>query len=90
MGDQHPGMLSVALNQPPIGDEAAVAEAARWLLEAESPVIVADLMAQDQEGVERLVALAEALQAPVVNQFGRMNFPNTHYLSQGAAAVARG
>lgn len=88
-GDQDLGPISVALNQPPTGDEAAVAEAARWLLEAESPVLVADLMAHDQEGVERLVALAEALQAPVVNQFGRMNFPNTHYLSQGAAAVAQ-
>ena len=88
-GDQHLDMLSIAPNQPPSGDEAAVAEAARWLLEAESPVIVADLMAHDQDGVERLIALAEALQAPVVNQFGRMNFPNTHYLSQGAGAVAQ-
>ena len=30
--------------------------------------------------------LAELLQAPVVDQRGRMNFPNTHYLSAGAAA----
>ena len=82
-------LLPVTPVQPPVGDEAAIAEAARWLVEAESPVIVADLMAHDQEGVERLVALAEALQAPVVNQFGRMNFPNTHYLSQGAGAVAQ-
>ncbi len=89
LGDQHPKLSPVVLNQPPAGDEAAIAEAARWLLEAESPVIVADLMAHDQEGVQRLVALAEALQAPVVNQFGRMNFPNTHYLSQGAGAVAQ-
>ena len=88
-GDQRPRMVPVALNQPPTGDEAAIAQAALRLLEAESPVIVADLMAHDQEGVERLAALAEALQAPVVNQFGRMNFPNTHYLSQGAAAVAQ-
>ena len=89
VGDQHLGTISINPNQPPSGDEAAVAEAARWLLEAESPVIVADLMAHDQDGVERLIALAEALQAPVVNQFGRMNFPNTHYLSQGAGAVAQ-
>lgn len=88
-GDRDLGPVAVTLNRPPTGDEAAVAEAARWLLEAESPVIVADLMARDQVGVERLVALAEALQAPVVNQFGRMNFPNTHHLSQGAAAVAQ-
>ena len=88
VGDQKPEMVPLTRMQPPMGDVAAIAEAARWLVEAESPVIVADLMARDQEGVDQLVALAEALQAPVVNQFGRMNFPNTHYLSQGAAAVA--
>ena len=88
-GNQRLSLFSVSVNQPPTGNEAAVAEAARWLLEAESPVIVADLMARDQVGVERLVALAEALQVPVVNQFGRMNFPNTHHLSQGATAVAQ-
>tara|TARA_B100001142_G_C14239375_1_gene618705 strand:- start:66 stop:1244 length:1179 start_codon:yes stop_codon:yes gene_type:complete len=75
--------------QPPSGDTNAVDEAARWLVEAENPVIVVDLMAHDQEGVERLVALAEALQAPVVNQFGRMNFPSNHYLSQAANVVAQ-
>ena len=89
VGDQSVGMVPVSANRPPSGDVDAVAEAAQWLAEAESPVIVADLMAHDQEGVARLVALAEALQAPVVNQYGRMNFPNTHYLSQGAGAVAQ-
>ena len=79
----------MAPTQPPTGDSGAVAEAARWLVEAENPVIVVDLMAHDQEGIERLVALAEALQAPVVNQFGRMNFPNMHYLSQSAGAIAQ-
>lgn len=88
VGDHAPEMVPLTPMQPPMGEAAAIAEAARWLVEAESPVIVADLMARDQEGVDQLVALAEALQAPVVNQFGRMNFPNTHYLSQGAAAVA--
>jgi len=89
MGDQTPSIPAMTPTQPPSGDEGSLAEAASWLAEAESPVIVADLMAHDQEGVERLVALAEALQAPVVNQYGRMNFPNNHYLSQGAGAVAQ-
>ncbi len=79
----------MAPTRPPQGDAAALAEAASWLVEAESPVIVVDLMAHDQQGVEDLVALAEALQAPVVNQFGRMNFPNTHHLSQGAGIVSQ-
>ncbi len=89
VGDQVLELLPMTPTQPPVGDEAAIAEAARWLVEAESPVIVADLMARNQGGVDRLVALAEALQAPVVNQFGRMNFPNTHYLSQGADAISQ-
>ncbi len=89
VGDQQLTIPAMSPTRPPNGDENAVEEAAGWLVEAENPVIVVDLMAHDQEGVERLVALAEALQAPVVNQFGRMNFPNTHHLSQGAAAVAQ-
>ena len=79
----------ISLTQPPIGDEGAVAEAARMLVEAENPVIVADLMAHDQIGIERLIELAEALQAPVVNQGGRMNFPSRHHLSQGSHVVAK-
>ena len=35
-----------------------------------------------------LVELAEALQAPVIDQKGRMNFPNTHHLSQNARGRA--
>jgi thiamine pyrophosphate-dependent acetolactate synthase large subunit-like protein len=87
MTGESPTIARMAPTQPPRGDEAALEEAARWLVEAENPVIVVDLMANSQEGVERLIALAEALQAPVVNQFGRMNFPNTHYLSQGGGLV---
>ena len=89
LGNQQVPIPAMTPTQPPSGDTNAVEEAARWLVEAKNPVIVVDLMAHDQEGVERLIALAEALQAPVVNQFGRMNFPSNHYLSQGASAVAQ-
>lgn len=89
MAGESPTIARMSPTEPPIGDAAALEEAARWLVEAESPVIAVDLMAHDQQGVENLVALAEALQAPVVNQFGRMNFPNTHYLSQGAGVVSQ-
>ena len=65
---------------PPMGDSAALAEAARWLVEARFPVIVADRMARNQAGVDALVALAETLGAPVVDMGGRMNFPNQHPL----------
>ena len=70
----------LAQSRPPQGDRAALAEAAKWLANAESPVIIADRMARDQQGVRDLVALAAALQAPVVDLGGRMNFPTAHYL----------
>ena len=89
LGNQQAPIPGMTPTQPPSGDTNAVDEAARWFVAAENPVIVVDLMAHDQEGVEGLVALAEALQAPVVNQFGRMNFPSNHYLSQAANVVAQ-
>jgi acetolactate synthase I/II/III large subunit len=70
----------LAQSLPPQGDRAALAEAARWLASAETPVIIADRVARDQQGIRDLVALAEALQAPVCDVGGRMNFPNNHYL----------
>jgi len=89
VGDQALRIPAMTPTRRPVGDAGAILEAARWLVEAESPVIVADWMAHDQEGMDRLVALAEALQAPVVNLRGRLNFPNTHHLSQGRGQVAR-
>jgi acetolactate synthase-1/2/3 large subunit len=89
IGDQNPRIPKLAPTRRPIGDANAIAEAARWLIEAESPVIAADRMAHDQEGMNLLVELAETLQAPVVNLRGRLNFPNTHHLSQGSAELAR-
>jgi thiamine pyrophosphate-dependent acetolactate synthase large subunit-like protein len=66
----------------------AVREAARLLANAERPVIVVDRTARSEKGVRLLVDLAEALQARVVDMNARMNFPKTHYLSGGPAAVA--
>jgi acetolactate synthase-1/2/3 large subunit len=67
---------------PPQGDLAAVKEAAKLLANAERPVIVVDRAARTQNGVDLLIQLAELLQAPVVDQGNRMNFPNTHYLNR--------
>jgi thiamine pyrophosphate-dependent acetolactate synthase large subunit-like protein len=81
----HDGKLSIpklARSVPPQGDQAALAEAAKWLVGARNPVIIADRCARTPDGVKHLVALAEALQAPVVDLGGRMNFPNTHPLHQ--------
>jgi acetolactate synthase I/II/III large subunit len=65
---------------PSQGDSGALAEAAKLLVAAEHPVILADRAARSQQGMKRLVELAEALNAPVVDVGGRMNFPTTHYL----------
>src|SRR5438034_5939435 len=72
---------------PPQGDSGAVKEAARLLANAQNPVIVADRAARSENGVRLLVELAEALQAQVIDQGGRMNFPNTHYLRRPPTAV---
>ena len=70
---------------PPEGDSRAVAEAARLLVAAEHPVIVADRCARTPAAMAHLVELAETLQAGVINQGGRMNFPTRHPLNQSQA-----
>ena len=68
---------------PPQGDSGAVAEAARLLVAAANPVIIAERVARTPEGMTRLVELAEPLQAAVVSGArGRMNFPSRHPLNQ--------
>jgi thiamine pyrophosphate-dependent acetolactate synthase large subunit-like protein len=73
----------------PAGEMGAVREAARLLVNAERPVIVADRAIHTQRGMDLLVQLAELLQAPVVRQRARLNFPNTHYLSRPAAVIGQ-
>jgi acetolactate synthase-1/2/3 large subunit len=70
----------LARNRAPVGDPNAVREAAKLLVAAENPVIVADRYARSPEAMGLLVQLAELLQAPVVDTKGRMNFPNRHPL----------
>src|SRR5262245_22104613 len=72
---------------PPAGDSGDVKEAAKMLAEASNPVIVADRMARTPNGIKLLVQLAEVLQARVVDQGSRMNFPRTHHLSAPLSAT---
>lgn len=69
---------------PPQGDSGAVAEAAKLLVNAQNPVIIADRAARTAAGMKYLVELAETLQAPVIDQGGRMNFPSRHPLNQSS------
>jgi acetolactate synthase I/II/III large subunit len=66
----------------PQGDLGDVAETARLLVAAENPVIFADRLARTPAGLTHLIELAELLQAPVIDQGSRMNFPTRHPLNQ--------
>jgi acetolactate synthase-1/2/3 large subunit len=67
---------------PPQGDSAALAEAAKMLVEAQNPLIVCDRMARTPAAMANLVDLAETLQCGVIDNAGRMNFPSRHPLNQ--------
>jgi acetolactate synthase I/II/III large subunit len=72
----------LTLTSPPQGDSGAVAETARLLVGATNPVIIADRLARTRAGMAHLIELAELLQAGVLDQGGRMNFPSRHPLNQ--------
>ena len=67
---------------PPQGDSGAVDEAARLLVAAENPVLIAGRAARTPAGMTYLMELAETLQLPVIDQMDRMNFPTRHPLNQ--------
>jgi acetolactate synthase-1/2/3 large subunit len=71
----------LTMSAPPQGESGAVKEAARMLVAAENPMIVAGRVARTPKGIELLVELAETLQAPVRDQRLRMNFPTRHPLA---------
>ncbi|MBI2919070.1 MAG: thiamine pyrophosphate-requiring protein [Chloroflexi bacterium] len=73
-------------HQPPSSPQAdpeAIATAARWLAEAESPLIITEYLGRHPEAVTALVELAELLVAPVIDGRTRANFPTQHPLHLG-------
>jgi thiamine pyrophosphate-dependent acetolactate synthase large subunit-like protein len=80
--DAHLHVPKLSIPTPPQGDAGAISEVARLLVGAENPVIVVDRAVRTQAGVDNLVALAETLQIPVIDEYGRMNFPTRHTLYQ--------
>jgi acetolactate synthase-1/2/3 large subunit len=67
-------------------DSAALDEVARWLVEAERPIVVADLVGRSQVAFDALVELAELLALPVIDPEGEywknaLNFPTRHPLN---------
>jgi len=86
MEGKKPAVPALSPTIAPQGNIKALKETADKLVNAKSPVIVAERLARTPAGMERLVELAELLQAPVLDRFARMNFPNQHYLAQFANA----
>ena len=74
------GIPHLTPTAPPQGDDEAVQQAARWLVDAERPLIVTQRLVRTPKAIALLVELAETLQAPVDSQ-ERMNFPNRHPLA---------
>src|ERR1700686_2643138 len=74
---------------PPQADSGAIAELAKMLVAAESPVRGGDRLARPPAGMARLVELAETLQCAVFDNGGRMKFPSRHPLNQSASRAAR-
>ncbi|MDF1590949.1 MAG: thiamine pyrophosphate-binding protein [Desulfobacterales bacterium] len=55
-------------------------QAARLLVKAKAPLIIADHLGRNPRTVPALVELAELLAIPVIDKGNRFNFPNTHPL----------
>ena len=73
--DRYPAALPV--QAPEEGFDKTI----RWLLEAKRPVILADWVGRREAGFNALGELAELLGAPVLDQWGRFNFPVQHPLN---------
>jgi acetolactate synthase I/II/III large subunit len=71
---------------PVMPNSEDVHEVARWLVEAERPVVIADLVGRSQAAFETLIELAELLSLPVIDPEGEywknaLNFPTRHPLN---------
>ena len=64
-------------------DQASLEKVADWLIAAENPLIVTKYLGRNPEAVGQLVALAESLAIPVVQQLTHVNFPTDHPLHLG-------
>ncbi|HKA34185.1 MAG TPA: thiamine pyrophosphate-dependent enzyme [Candidatus Binatia bacterium] len=73
--DRYPAPLP--MQAPEEGFEKTI----KWLLAAKAPAIVADWVGRREAGFNALVDLAELLAIPVLDQFGRFNFPVKHPLN---------
>jgi amino acid adenylation domain-containing protein len=74
----NPGTIS-----SPAADPNSLSQAAQWLIEARSPLVLVSYSGRNPNAVSALVRLAETLGVPVVETRYRVNFPSTHPLHLG-------
>ena len=73
--DRYPAPLP--MQAPEEGFEKTI----QWLLEASSPVIIADCLGRRETAFRSLIELADLMGAAVFDRFGRFNFPMDHPLN---------
>lgn len=76
-----PALDRYAAPLPMQAPEEGFEKTIRWLLEAKTPVIIADWVGRREAGFKALGELAELLALPVFDHGGRFNFPVEHPLN---------
>ncbi len=90
-GARFPSLDQLGVPRPPAADPDAIAEIARWLVDADNPVIVSCRTGRDPAAVPALVRLAELLAIPVHDGppwTDRLNFPFDHPLHRTAPPLS--
>jgi acetolactate synthase-1/2/3 large subunit len=80
------GQLPPARN--PVADPAQLRQAAKWLLEAQRPMICVSRVGRDPSAVPALVELAETLGAQVMADGYRVNIPADHPLAYSGGPMS--
>ena len=75
-----PDVTRYAPPAPMQANPEALRQAAQLLINAQTPLIIADTLGRNPKTVPALIELAEALAIPVVDKGARFNFPTSHPL----------
>ena len=75
-----PDVVRYAPPAPMQANPEALRQAAQLLINAQTPLIIADTLGRNPKTVPALIELAEALAIPVVDKGARFNFPTSHPL----------
>lgn len=83
-GARFPSVAQLGVPEPPAADPEAIRRAARWLVEAERPLVISQYLGRDPAAVAPMVELAELLALPFSDpRRERMSFPLDHPLYEG-------